>query len=75
MSFLEIAEATFRGMDPQAGQKLQEFQNWTKQTGTRLEEAARNIAPESANDEGWQRVINAVNPESKTSRESRAELD
>lgn len=75
MSFLEIAEATFRGMDPNASEKLQEFQNWTKQTGTRLEEAARNITTESSTDEGWQRVINAVNPESQMSRQSRAELE
>ncbi|MCT7958943.1 hypothetical protein [Laspinema palackyanum] len=78
MSFLEIVDATFRGMDPSASQKLQDFQNWTKQTGTRMEEAARNITtnPENgASDEGLNRIINSINPNSENSRRSQAELD
>jgi hypothetical protein len=75
MSFLEIAANTFNALDPNAAEKLSDFKNWTQQTGTRMEEAARNIAVKNNGDEGFVRVINAVNPESQISKQSNAELD
>lgn len=75
-SFLEIADTTIRALDPDAGQKLEGFQDWIRQTGTKLEQEARNtVINEGNSDEGLIRIINSVNPNSESSRRSQAELD